>query len=235
MRWWRVAATVMAFAGLPAGAGAARAGEGDPAKEYAALLQDSQGTKLGYKEAYLAFKEKFEEFARSHPGTEEALTARLWLLRNTWWHREEGTMEKQAAALADGILKDYPQSKQLARIPDCYYDFAPADRTRIFGQILGNSPHPEARGSALLRLALAAKGADRTEMLERLRKEYAAVPYRYSTLGELAEAHLDPHDPAGLAVGKSAPDIVGRTADGKPLKLSDYRGKVVVLDFFGDW
>lgn len=235
MNWRGVAAAALLLAGLAGGAVAARAGEGDAAKEYATLLADSQGTKLGYKEAYLAFKEKFEAFAKAHPGTEEALSAKLWLLRNTWWHRDEKTMETRAAALADEILAEYPRSKQLASVPDFFYDFAPADRTRIFGAILEKSPHPEARGSALLRLALAAKGDERRGMLERLRKEFAAVPYRFTTLGEMAEAYLDPHDPAGLAVGKSAPDIVGRTADGRPLKLSDFKGKVVVLDFFGDW
>jgi AhpC/TSA family len=35
-----------------------------------------------------------------------------------------------------------------------------------------------------------------------------------------------------LSVGKVAPDIKGEDQDGKPLKLSDYRGKVVLLDFW---
>jgi tetratricopeptide (TPR) repeat protein len=38
-----------------------------------------------------------------------------------------------------------------------------------------------------------------------------------------------------LAVGKTAPDIVADDLDGKSFKLSDYRGKVVVLDFWGNW
>ena len=41
--------------------------------------------------------------------------------------------------------------------------------------------------------------------------------------------------PTGLEVGKTAPEIVGKDVNGKAMKLSDYRGKVVVLDFFGDW
>ncbi len=32
-----------------------------------------------------------------------------------------------------------------------------------------------------------------------------------------------------------APEIVGEDVDGVPFKLSDYRGKVVVLDFWGNW
>ena len=39
----------------------------------------------------------------------------------------------------------------------------------------------------------------------------------------------------GLEVGNLAPEIIGEDIDGKKFKLSDYRGKVVVLDFWGDW
>jgi peroxiredoxin len=38
-----------------------------------------------------------------------------------------------------------------------------------------------------------------------------------------------------LQPGKIAPDIVGEDIDGKPMKLSDFRGKVVLLDFWGFW
>ncbi len=37
------------------------------------------------------------------------------------------------------------------------------------------------------------------------------------------------------AVGKPAPEIEGQDERGRPLKLSDHRGKVVVLSFSGDW
>jgi cytochrome oxidase Cu insertion factor (SCO1/SenC/PrrC family) len=36
-------------------------------------------------------------------------------------------------------------------------------------------------------------------------------------------------------VNKEAPDIAGPDTDGKDFKLSDYRGKVVMLDFWGHW
>jgi cytochrome oxidase Cu insertion factor (SCO1/SenC/PrrC family) len=39
----------------------------------------------------------------------------------------------------------------------------------------------------------------------------------------------------GQEVGKTAPDIKGKDVNGKAIKLSDFKGKVVVLDFFGDW
>lgn len=43
------------------------------------------------------------------------------------------------------------------------------------------------------------------------------------------------HMVSALTVGKVAPEIVGTDLDGHALRLSDYRGKVVVLMFSGDW
>lgn len=38
-----------------------------------------------------------------------------------------------------------------------------------------------------------------------------------------------------LRVGKEAPEITGPDLDGQEFKLSDYRGKVILLDFWGHW
>ena len=38
-----------------------------------------------------------------------------------------------------------------------------------------------------------------------------------------------------LKEGMVAPEIEGVDLFGEPFKLSDYRGKVVMLDFWGDW
>lgn len=38
-----------------------------------------------------------------------------------------------------------------------------------------------------------------------------------------------------IRIGKEAPEIEGKDLDGKEFKLSDYRGKVVLLDFWGHW
>ena len=39
----------------------------------------------------------------------------------------------------------------------------------------------------------------------------------------------------GFTVGSVAPEISGMDLNGEPLKLSDYRGQVVLLDFWGNW
>lgn len=39
----------------------------------------------------------------------------------------------------------------------------------------------------------------------------------------------------GLQAGNTAPDFTLKDIDGKNVKLSDYRGKIVVVNFFGVW
>ena len=39
----------------------------------------------------------------------------------------------------------------------------------------------------------------------------------------------------GIEIGNTAPDFTGHTTDGGEITLSDYRGQVVVLDFWGSW
>jgi hypothetical protein len=66
--------------------------------------------------------------------------------------------------------------------------------------------------------------------------EQAAEKYRDvklpggDTVAERAQAEL--YGIRNLSVGKEAPDIEGEDQDGKRFKLSDYRGKVVLLDFW---
>ena len=59
-------------------------------------------------------------------------------------------------------------------------------------------------------------------------------------IGKLATKVFVAHEKKVLAklrvsVGKEAPEIEGPDIDGESFKLSDYRGKVVLLDFWGDW
>uniref|UniRef100_UPI0032167D8E TlpA family protein disulfide reductase n=1 Tax=uncultured Draconibacterium sp. TaxID=1573823 RepID=UPI0032167D8E len=39
----------------------------------------------------------------------------------------------------------------------------------------------------------------------------------------------------GINIGDKAPELIGTTPDGKTIKLSDTRGKLVLLDFWASW
>lgn len=71
------------------------------------------------------------------------------------------------------------------------------------------------------------------QLLEQILAQYATVPGKRKSLGDYAKGEL--FELRQLAVGKVAPNIVGEDVDGVPFQLSDYRGKVIFLDFWGFW
>ncbi len=58
-----------------------------------------------------------------------------------------------------------------------------------------------------------------------------AVPFHKGKLADLAGAG----ERRLALVGRPAPMLAGEGLDGKPMKLTDYRGKVVILDFWATW
>src|SRR5262249_8489364 len=113
--------------------------------------------------------------------------------------------------------------------------------------------HRDARGMATMVLAehlkqqagRRAKGTDPVqltpqaiELLEKAALQYGDVKYGnfegvgWVTLGVQARKELAALGRSIEWLGRPAPEIEGEDLDGKPLKLSDYRGKVVVLSFW---
>ena len=62
-----------------------------------------------------------------------------------------------------------------------------------------------------------------------------SFPGCFQTTPRLPPAEAPAIASAQPRVGQFAPDIIGEDLDGVPFRLSDYRGKVVVLDFWGHW
>jgi hypothetical protein len=70
--------------------------------------------------------------------------------------------------------------------------------------------------------------------LQRIVRDYGdVVDARGRKLGARAEGAL--FELHNLQIGMPVPDIEGEDIDGAKFKLSDYRGKVIVLDFWGHW
>ena len=72
-------------------------------------------------------------------------------------------------------------------------------------------------------------------ILERVIAEFADVEdsYDHRPLGTIAEGEL--FAMRNLPIGKVAPEVSGKDHEGKAFALGDYRGKVVVLTFSGNW
>jgi thiol-disulfide isomerase/thioredoxin len=83
--------------------------------------------------------------------------------------------------------------------------------------------------------------AEAQQTLEIVLAKYADVPTQphrgsrkpKATLGAQASAEL--YELNHLVPGQIAPEISGEDLDGHPLRLSEYRGKIVVLHFWASW
>lgn len=135
--------------------------------------------------------------------------------------------------------KILPLLPQLARLPS-----GEAFLTKVMEK---NTSKP-VQAQACLMLADAAgalvdreKDAKKSEALaekavalyERAKAEFGDVQYRGDTVANMAEGSM--FSLKYLRPGKPVPEIEGTDMDGKTFKISDYKGKVVMLDFWGHW
>lgn len=126
----------------------------------------------------------------------------------------------------------------LLHLKQCDVAYLRAEAQRLYEEVIseyGDVPYLRTRDRMLEALLKQPepKWNGRPLTLEDRRKLEGVIANRPSTLGQVAEARLDGWH--NLAVGKTAPEIKGVDVHGKPLALSDYRGKVVALVFWGTW
>jgi hypothetical protein len=203
--------------------------------QLASLERRYGASKLNYPDRFAAFQAEYTALAKQHRGSEIGMKAEVFLLTGLWWSDESERSDAALERIAQ-IRKDYGTSKHLVLlIEPIGYLVAADQREALFADLGKSSPHFEVQGVALLFRAKAATGEARKTMLTELDTKYGQLRYKYTRLHQIANSLLNPHPKTELAVGKQAPEITGVDLNGKSMQLSDYRGKVVVLDFWGDW
>jgi thiol-disulfide isomerase/thioredoxin len=113
---------------------------------------------------------------------------------------------------------------QLAKAMD---NSAKAQMTLLLGKCLRNDSEAAYQQGQKDKAAKIAAEAE--DVLAKATKDFGDVP------GARQEAENNLFLLQKLSVGKPAVDIAGEDISGKKLKLSDYRGKVVVVDFWASW
>lgn len=168
------------------------------------------------------------------PSTLEALDAAKWILLNT----PDGPEVQKAA---NAILKEHTRNAKLADLCKELERVRHRCSKPLLEAFLKDNPSAEVRGAACFYLATLLKdeakfGADKKasaeaeKLFERVITEFSQVRERGFKLEDLAKPELS--ELRRLTVGKPAPEILGADLDGHPMRLSDYRGKVVVLVFW---
>lgn len=204
--------------------------------------EDRQAIQHSYDEAASDFRKRRGQAAhrllkmvQAVPADPLALDALIWIVSNVY-HEPDG------GCAMDLLVRDHFHSDKLAEICD---ELAYSGREKDLRLLLARSPHRVVRAWACYELACYFKrqahedpktrrdsDAQAEALFAQVAERYADVKHPSSerSLGDLARAEL--FERRHLVVGKAAPEIEGVDMEGKQLTLGDYRGKVVLLDFW---
>ncbi|PWU20209.1 MAG: hypothetical protein C5B50_04485 [Verrucomicrobia bacterium] len=170
----------------------------------------------------------------NEPASPAAFGAAQWILTNS----PDGADAQKAA---DVILQGHIQSHDLVKLTQELERMRPSCSSNLLQAILDQNANSEVRGNACFALATLRKDAanygknkpaavEAEKLYERVIAEFGQVNQRGFPLGELAKPQLS--ELRRLTIGKVAPEIEGYDLYGRPMKLSNYRGKVVTLLFW---
>ena len=198
------------------------------------------------------------EVAKADPKADVAIPALEWVLTIP-----RSYYLPAGAAAMDEVTKHHAANPKVGKLTAWVGNFPPNEKFNpkeaaaaqaMIDAVLKTNPDKEARAQAALAKATAAKrkadtaayesapDADKLAAAaeaeyEALVKEYGDAPRlareKSGTVGELAKSEL--FELRNLRVGKVAPEIEADGVDGKKFKLSDHRGKVVAVVFWGTW
>jgi hypothetical protein len=190
------------------------------------------------------FVPEFESLANECKGSE--LAVKCWL-QVAELYAGKGK-ENEPWRAVDVLLREYIGSPALVDLPGILsrlpQNFPRDERQEsTLRALIEKSPERSVQAAAMYTLATRMqhdKAIDDTTrragraMLEKLVAEYKGVKSsRGRDYSEIADAALFEMD--HLQIGKVAPDFETTDENGQKFKLSDYRGKVVVVDFWGNW
>ena len=192
----------------------------------------ARGERIGLKEVAAPFFPKFDEAAKKYRGTDDAIPFLSWILIN---YRDD---EVKVNAAIEEVLDHHLESQALVQMATIFASLASTVGEQRYAELerrLIEAGHPEVK-AAMLFFNASSASVDRNPSEEA--KEAATEKLRQAAelggeYGDFAAGMLFERE--RLKIGMQAPDIVGEDLDGVEFKLSDYRGKVVVLDFWGDW
>ncbi len=168
------------------------------------------------------------------PSSFEALEAATWILLNT----PDGPEVQKAAEV---ILREHTRDTNLVHLCKELERLRHRCSKPLLEALLRDNPSADVRGTACFSLATLLKeeskyGEDKKatmeaeKLFERVIREFGRVRQRGFKLEDLAKPELS--ELRRLSIGQPAPEIEGEDLEGEPMKLSDYRGKVVVLAFW---
>jgi len=170
-----------------------------------------------------------------NPSDPSVPRAFAWLIYNA--NVSEGSEFDMSDAFFQRIVKHHADNDQMATGIGAMIGFREKPALAFLEQ-MGDSKSDIVAGSALLALASSFEHDDQQierydKTLKKMIKNYPDLKTGRRDLTAYAKQKL--YASENLRIGKAAPEVEGEDADGKKFKLSDYKGKVVFFNFWGDW
>lgn len=186
------------------------------------------------------FIARFLDLATRHRKTPAALKA-LTLACQVAGFDDSDATDKYLAQVCDRLLEDHVADPAL---PQLVWMIAQYEHSSVRGFLerATTNDNKTAAGFACYLLAKrtldnpTATEAERQQansLLERVVRDYHNVRLGRGSLGQIAKDEL--YEAQHLSVGCQAPEIEGEDSQGQKFKLTDFRGQVVLLDFWGNW
>lgn len=162
------------------------------------------------------------------------------LLLLTWAANECGdkqTVTTVVGRVAESHLKSAQLGDLLENAMVLQRAVGPDQAKSLLQRVVAESPHAVPRAWAMYWQAVTIqRDKNATDDLKRAADELLSVAEKLAEGTALADRIAAPRfEQQRLQIGMAVPDIGGEDLDGVAFKLSDYRGKVVVLDFWGFW
>jgi len=205
---------------------------------YQKATSDDEKAKILSQRPGKEYVPEFRAIAEEAKGTDTAVKAWLWVLKLN------GSDPKEAKRIVDLLLKDHMQSEALGELTGRLQENASVigrgPATDALRALVADSPHERVRAAALFSLGQLLLQSPRSEdkaegrdCFQALVAEYGDVSNGDTTYGKVAESTI--FELEHLQIGMTAPDFEATDENGAKWRLSDYRGKVVVIDFWGFW
>lgn len=193
----------------------------------AAVKEDREAAMTALAKEYLP---KFREFADAHSGTEAGLSATSTVLFLASTSKDDAAYE----TAFDQALKTYGDSDMFARI---VRSIRGAKAEAMLQRVLAASKNGEVKATAQCALGDLSweHGEAKGEKLAMARAAYDAAVRDFPGSKGAKRAAGNLFEIDHLQVGMQAPDISFPDVAGNEHRLADYRGKVVLLNFWASW
>lgn len=114
--------------------------------------------------------------------------------------------------------------------------FGMSEMDKLLCQLKSTSTNREVQAAALQALSKVLDGTSASESDKKRGTEYKAELVKdYQGTRVVDRLNAKEFHDTNLVVGKPVPDFTAKDVEGVEFKLSDYKGKVVLLDFWGFW